>query len=312
MATETLSNPNPTDFQPPEPPDHRCTFLAALTRDRPVGGGEPLFPRAAKKVFLKSEEYFGKPYHSKEEFSEAIFDSGLIDVGFEGGLFTWTDHRIWQRLNCVLFASEWIDVFPYNFVHHLPRSSSDHCPLLIKIRDVATSGPSSFSFQNMWTRHLDFICVVKDSWSRPTLYKVYSYAGQVLTVEEDLWRQKSQCWKVIKHDVTEAVQDFLNGTPLPISFTATTIILIPKVKNPMQWTNFRPISLCNTTNKILMKLINKRLKLILPDLVVLNQSGFVPKWLIVDNILLAQEIMHCIVANTKGWNVALKLDMAKA
>ncbi|KAL0413165.1 UNVERIFIED_CONTAM: putative mitochondrial protein [Sesamum radiatum] len=121
-----------------------------------------------------------------------------------------------------------------------------------------------------------------------------------------------QCWKIIKHDVIEAVQDFLNGTLLPISFTATTIILIRKVNNPTQWSNFRPKSLCNTANKILTKLINDRLKLFLPNMVVSNQSGFVPKRLIGDNILLTQEIMHCIAASKKGWNVALKLDMAKA
>ncbi|KAL0449188.1 UNVERIFIED_CONTAM: hypothetical protein Slati_1475200 [Sesamum latifolium] len=121
-----------------------------------------------------------------------------------------------------------------------------------------------------------------------------------------------QCWEIIKHDVTLAVQDFLNGTPLPISFTATTIILIPKVKNPTQWSDFHPISLCNTANKILTKLINDHLKLFLPNMVVSNQSGFVPKRLIRDNILIAQEIMRSITANKKGWNVALKLDMAKA
>ncbi|KAL0449186.1 UNVERIFIED_CONTAM: hypothetical protein Slati_1475000 [Sesamum latifolium] len=62
MTTETLSNPNPTDFQPPEPPDRRRTFLTALIRDRPMGGGEPLSPRAAKKIFSEFEEYFGTPY----------------------------------------------------------------------------------------------------------------------------------------------------------------------------------------------------------------------------------------------------------
>ncbi|KAL0361239.1 UNVERIFIED_CONTAM: hypothetical protein Sradi_3808400 [Sesamum radiatum] len=61
MVTETLSNPNPTNLQPPEPPDRRRTSLAARTSDHPMGGGEPLSPRAAKKVFSKSEEYFGKP-----------------------------------------------------------------------------------------------------------------------------------------------------------------------------------------------------------------------------------------------------------
>ncbi|KAL0411457.1 UNVERIFIED_CONTAM: hypothetical protein Slati_3735400 [Sesamum latifolium] len=37
-----------------------------------------------------------------------------------------------------------------------------------------------------------------------------------------------RCWDIIKHDVLDAVQDFLQGTPPPVSFTATSIALIPK------------------------------------------------------------------------------------
>ncbi|KAL0457103.1 UNVERIFIED_CONTAM: hypothetical protein Slati_1049500 [Sesamum latifolium] len=159
--------------------------------------------------------------HSIEEFNEAIFDSGLLDVGFEGSQYTWTDHRLWQRLDRVLFASEWIDAFPHTSVHHLPRSSSDHCPILIRVRVSTSSGPSSFRFQNMWFRHPNFMTVVQDSWNQPSsltgmLRGVVRQAERkydeeptdlnlmamnlctaklqrALTIEEDFWRQKSTC-----------------------------------------------------------------------------------------------------------------------
>ncbi|KAL0367745.1 UNVERIFIED_CONTAM: hypothetical protein Sradi_3664600 [Sesamum radiatum] len=60
MTSET-PNPSPIDLHPPKPPDRRRTFLSALLRDGSVGGGEPLSPRVAKKVFSESEDYFGKP-----------------------------------------------------------------------------------------------------------------------------------------------------------------------------------------------------------------------------------------------------------
>lgn len=41
----------------------------------------------------------------------AIFDCGLIDVGFDGCQFTWTDKNIWQHLDRMLFSGEWIEVF---------------------------------------------------------------------------------------------------------------------------------------------------------------------------------------------------------
>ncbi|XP_073125486.1 uncharacterized protein [Henckelia pumila] len=46
-------------------------------------------------------------------------------------------------------------------------------------------------------------------------------------------------------DGFSAVQDFWNGSCLPKSITATTIILIPKSVDAQTWSDFRPISLCN-------------------------------------------------------------------
>ncbi|KAL0449351.1 UNVERIFIED_CONTAM: hypothetical protein Slati_1491500 [Sesamum latifolium] len=197
-----------------------------------------------------------------------------------------------RGLTAYYFFSEWIDVCPNTLVRHMPRSGSDHCPLLIQLQPQASTTPSSFRFQNMWCRHPGFMqCVGPDGFNA-------------------LFYQK--CWDIIKDDVFEAVADFLAGAPLPKSFTSTSIILIPKVKTPTSWGEFRPISLCNTTNKILTKLLNDRLKPWLPLLISSNQSGFVPSRLIGDNILLAQDIIHSIGAHRDDWNVALKLDMAKA
>ncbi|KAL0448030.1 UNVERIFIED_CONTAM: hypothetical protein Slati_1930900 [Sesamum latifolium] len=38
-------------------------------------------------------------HHSIEEFCEAIFDGGLIDLSFERSQYTWMDHHLWQRLD---------------------------------------------------------------------------------------------------------------------------------------------------------------------------------------------------------------------
>ncbi|KAL0281700.1 UNVERIFIED_CONTAM: LINE-1 reverse transcriptase [Sesamum radiatum] len=49
------------------------------------------------------------------------------------------------------------------------------------------------------------------------------------------------CWDFIARDIYDAVRDFFSGTPMPRSFTATTIVLIPKVDSPQTWNDFRPI-----------------------------------------------------------------------
>ncbi|XP_012850055.1 PREDICTED: uncharacterized protein LOC105969825 [Erythranthe guttata] len=120
------------------------------------------------------------------------------------------------------------------------------------------------------------------------------------------------CWDLIQCDVCEAVWDFFEGGSMPASFTATTLVLIPKVDFPTAWTDFRPISLCNVTNKIITKVLTNRLAPHLPHIISPSQSGFVQGRLISDNILLAQEMVHLISVRCRNPNLILKLDMAKA
>ncbi|XP_012843177.1 PREDICTED: uncharacterized protein LOC105963331 [Erythranthe guttata] len=113
-------------------------------------------------------------------------------------------------------------------------------------------------------------------------------------------------------DIFEAVWDFFEGRSMPASFAATTLVLIPKVDFTTALTDFRPISLCNVTNKIITKLLTNRLTPHLPHIISPSQSGFVQGCLISDNILLAQEMVHSISVRCRNSNLILKLDMAKA
>ncbi|WRX25707.1 Reverse transcriptase domain - like 10 [Theobroma cacao] len=120
------------------------------------------------------------------------------------------------------------------------------------------------------------------------------------------------CWDIIKHDLLNAVLDFFQGSHFPRGVTSTTLILLPKKPNACHWSEYHPISLCIVLNKIVTKLLANRLSKILPSIISKNQSGFVNGRLISDNILLAQELIGKIDAKSRGGNVVLKLDMAKA
>ncbi|XP_049368683.1 secreted RxLR effector protein 78-like [Solanum verrucosum] len=74
----------------------------------------------------------------------------------------------------------------------------------------------------------------------------------------------------------------------------------------------RPISLSNFLNKVISRVMNDRVGVLLPSLISENQSGFVKGISITENVLLAQEIIIDIRKWGKPANVVIKLDMANA
>ena len=98
------------------------------------------------------------------------------------------------------------------------------------------------------------------------------------------------------------------------AFNDTLITLIPKIDNPLNLTQYRPISLCNVFYKIISKILVNRLKPILGQCVSQNQSAFVPGRQIIDNVLMAHEYIHRLnrKRNGKESYMAIKLDMSKA
>ena len=88
--------------------------------------------------------------------------------------------------------------------------------------------------------------------------------------------------------------------------------LISKIESPSNFFELRPISLSNFSNKIVSKILDRRINPILHRLISVNQSGFVPGRLITENVMLAQEIIHGMSKHNIGDNIVIKLDMAKS
>lgn len=102
------------------------------------------------------------------------------------------------------------------------------------------------------------------------------------------------CWEIVKNDVIAAVQAFFGGQELPRFVTHTNLVLLSKKDHVNSFSDVRPISLSNFINKVISRVSHERMVLLLPRLISLNQTGFIKGGTIVENVLLAQEIIRDI------------------
>lgn len=96
---------------------------------------------------------------------------------------------------------------------------------------------------------------------------------------------------VVGKDFIVAVQSFFMLVFLPRSTNATLLSLIPKTTEAERMTDYRPIACCNVVYKVISKIIARRLKVTLSPAIELNQCAFIKGLLILENVLLATELV---------------------
>ncbi|GAU36753.1 hypothetical protein TSUD_318520 [Trifolium subterraneum] len=121
-------------------------------------------------------------------------------------------------------------------------------------------------------------------------------------------------WEQCSDDIFSAASTWLERGYFPSSLNDTNICLIPKCDNPTSMKDLRPISLCNVLYKMISKVLANRLKCCLDKCVSQEQSAFVEGRSILDNALIATEVIHALKRKTKGrrGELALKIDISKA
>ncbi|KAJ4845396.1 hypothetical protein Tsubulata_010578 [Turnera subulata] len=119
-------------------------------------------------ILVGSERRTGRRQHRRANppFQQCLLEASLLDMGFSGQQFTWKSGRKLARLDRFLCNSEWLQIFSEASITHLPRTSSDHCPVLCQLspRQRRNAGLDNFKFQAAWLSHPEFDKFVEAAW----------------------------------------------------------------------------------------------------------------------------------------------------
>lgn len=102
-------------------------------------------------------------HSSSAHFHSFISNLHLIEIQPSEGWFTWFRGASMSKLDRFLVQSDWITKFPLIHTSILKRSISDHCPIILKSREIKW-GPRPFRFQDVWLSHRGCLETVKKVW----------------------------------------------------------------------------------------------------------------------------------------------------
>ncbi|XP_056857638.1 uncharacterized protein LOC130506964, partial [Raphanus sativus] len=119
-------------------------------------------------------------------------------------------------------------------------------------------------------------------------------------------------WSLLGEECIASIQTFFNSGFLPKTTNSTILSLVPKFTGASKISDYRPISCLNTLYKLVSRLLVRRLKPILQDLILPNQTAFVEGRLLVENTVLASELVNGYHKNRGSKRITIKVDIAKA
>ncbi|GAA0163203.1 hypothetical protein LIER_19125 [Lithospermum erythrorhizon] len=156
------------------------------------------------------------------DFSQCIKDCQLLDAGFVGSKYTWTNGKLSQRLDRVLCDQPCLDTFPILNVRHLAKTASDHALLLIEVKLLYDTSKGSFRFQNMWLHHADLKNVVFEYWSNP----IYGDPFYILTNK----------LKRLKHRVREWNRVVFGNIFTNVDSAEEPVLVCENISKALDWT----------------------------------------------------------------------------
>lgn len=107
----------------------------------------------------------------RRKFTDNINACNLVDIGSFGPRFTWSNGRqgianVQKQLDRGLCNEEWRSLFLKGMIQILPRTYSDHAPLLIHMNGLTVNSPINrpFRFEAAWILDPTFENIVTNNW----------------------------------------------------------------------------------------------------------------------------------------------------
>jgi hypothetical protein len=122
-------------------------------------------------ILSQSEKYGGRPFacSSNAPFRSFLDSFGMIDLGFSGNPFTWSNkrqnhHLIKERLDRGIANSQWVHLFPHFAIQHLPAQISNHNPILLDTSSLDLTLRRPFRFEEFWTFDSSCNSIISQAW----------------------------------------------------------------------------------------------------------------------------------------------------
>lgn len=121
-------------------------------------------------AILIVQERIGPPLVRDQQleagFQATVDECDLIDIGFNGDMFTWARGGTRKGLDRGLCNLDWRIRFEDSEITHLPEIKSDHTPLLLNFdyRRRDNRGRRPFRFEAVWLTHPNFNQLMVDNW----------------------------------------------------------------------------------------------------------------------------------------------------
>ncbi|XP_057958523.1 uncharacterized protein LOC131151285 [Malania oleifera] len=123
--------------------------------------------RTAYKTPIATEKENGLPVsnYDTRDIGECLFNSGLSGLRSSRCFLTWTNGKVWSKLDRVLVNQKWhLDGLRTNVDFQFPGILSDYSVCHVSLFEEVCLGRRSFKFFNMLTLHHNFQDVIKLGW----------------------------------------------------------------------------------------------------------------------------------------------------